>query len=144
MNNRSDISGIECLIEVEFGDCDPAGIVFYPRFFTWFDATFQKWLRAYDVSQRSLQQERNILGTGLMDTGARFVSPVRPGDKLTLTGNLGKVTNKSLCMNYTGYVNNQLALEGFEVRGLFIEKNHRIQAAPLSALWEAMGIYPPP
>ncbi len=24
-------------IRVEWGDCDPAGIVFYPRYFEWFD-----------------------------------------------------------------------------------------------------------
>ena len=26
------------LIRVQWGDCDPAGIVFYPRYFEWFDA----------------------------------------------------------------------------------------------------------
>ena len=25
-------------IRIEWGDCDPAGIVFYPRYFEWFDA----------------------------------------------------------------------------------------------------------
>ena len=25
-------------IRVQWGDCDPAGIVFYPRYFEWFDA----------------------------------------------------------------------------------------------------------
>ena len=25
-------------IRIQWGDCDPAGIVFYPRYFEWFDA----------------------------------------------------------------------------------------------------------
>ena len=25
-------------VRVQWGDCDPAGIVFYPRYFEWFDA----------------------------------------------------------------------------------------------------------
>ena len=27
------------IIRVQWGDCDPAGIVFYPRYFEWFDAS---------------------------------------------------------------------------------------------------------
>ena len=25
-------------VRVEFGDCDPAGIVYFPNFFRWYDA----------------------------------------------------------------------------------------------------------
>jgi acyl-CoA thioesterase FadM len=32
--------------EVQFGDCDPAGIVFYPNYLAWFDAAFGRMLRA--------------------------------------------------------------------------------------------------
>jgi len=27
------------IVRVQWGDCDPAGIVFYPRYFEWFDAS---------------------------------------------------------------------------------------------------------
>lgn len=32
---------------ISFGDCDPAGIVFYPNFFGLFDRTFHAWLMAH-------------------------------------------------------------------------------------------------
>ena len=33
-------------IEVKFGDCDPAGIVFYPNFYRWFDEAVHAAARA--------------------------------------------------------------------------------------------------
>ena len=33
-------------VGVSFGDCDPAGIVFYPNFFRWFDRCFHHFLAA--------------------------------------------------------------------------------------------------
>ena len=30
-------------LRVKFGDCDPAGIVYYPKFFDWFHQAMESW-----------------------------------------------------------------------------------------------------
>ena len=35
--------------EIAWGDCDDAGIVFYPHFFRWMDTAFHRWLRERGV-----------------------------------------------------------------------------------------------
>ncbi|QFY76805.1 acyl-CoA thioesterase [Alcaligenes faecalis] len=62
-------------ITVEWGDCDEAGIVFYPNYFYWFDCTYQAWLRQAGLSQRILRQEYDAV-TPLVDVGANFRAPV--------------------------------------------------------------------
>ena len=41
---------------VEWGDCDEAGIVYYPRYFYWMDSAFHRLLRARDLSYRAFKQ----------------------------------------------------------------------------------------
>ncbi len=43
-------------IEVGWGDCDPAGIVFYPNFYRWFDACSHALLTARGLSHRDPQR----------------------------------------------------------------------------------------
>ena len=60
---------------VEFGDCDPAGIVFYPNFFRWMDAASLHYFRAAGVPPwRDFEAQRGIIGTPLVDASARFVA----------------------------------------------------------------------
>ena len=54
-------------IHIEFGDCDPAGIVYYPRYFAFFDAaTFALFERA-GIPKRTLIKD---YGTKEGDTGS--------------------------------------------------------------------------
>jgi hypothetical protein len=41
---------------IEWGDCDEAGIVFYPNYFYWLDCAFQRLLRSQGLSQRELRR----------------------------------------------------------------------------------------
>jgi hypothetical protein len=63
---------------VEFGDCDPAGIVFYPNFFRWMDAASRHFFTAAGVLPwRELEARDGILGTPLVDASAHFERPRR-------------------------------------------------------------------
>ncbi|MEO0327782.1 MAG: acyl-CoA thioesterase [Pseudomonadota bacterium] len=105
--------------QIFFGDCDPAGIMFYPHHFRLMDATFQAWLASIGLSQAKLQKEFGIIGTGLLDASATFQAPVREGDTLKLKLTIGKWSGKSVQVDYKGFVGDTFAIEGKEVRGLF-------------------------
>src|ERR1700704_5177639 len=41
---------------IEWGDCDEAGVVFYPNYFYWLDCTFQRLIRARGLRLRGLRR----------------------------------------------------------------------------------------
>ena len=69
-------------VVVRFGDCDPAGIVFYPRYFEMFNNLVEDWCAAgLGTSFRELHQVRG-LGLPTVSIQTDFVAPSRLGDLL--------------------------------------------------------------
>jgi len=66
---------------IEWGDCDEAGVVFYPNYFYWLDCTFQRLLRDRGLSQRELMRRFGVV-TPLVDAGAKFRGPAKYDDGL--------------------------------------------------------------
>ena len=78
---------------IEWGHCDPAGIVFNSRFFEFFDwGTWVLFETALGVKPAALAGVFGITGIPLVDAGARFLAPARFGDVVELT---------SHCLLYT-------------------------------------------
>jgi 4-hydroxybenzoyl-CoA thioesterase len=72
-------------LRIEWGDCDPAGIVFYPRYFAMFDAcTAALFERALGVSRRRQLKDYDFVGYPLVRTRARFLKPTRHGDDVVI------------------------------------------------------------
>jgi len=59
---------------VFFGDCDPAGIVFYPNIFSWFDRAFHMLLDPLG-GHAAVCKRLDALGMGVMDAKAQFRRP---------------------------------------------------------------------
>lgn len=125
-------------IPVTFGDCDPAGIVYYPNILRWVDGAFHDWLRQFG-GHAEICARLGSIGAGLMDVQARFRSPLRDGDRLVIT--LGGVDwgRRNLTAHYAGHVGDRLAFEATEVRGLFVRGEGGITAAPMDALRAIVG-----
>ena len=67
--------------QVEWGDCDPARIVFNPRFFEWFDAQTALIFETAGLPKRDLLRRLDFAGIPLVeDPGALLHQPVRFGD----------------------------------------------------------------
>lgn len=129
------MSQFETSVIVSFGDCDPAKIVFYPNYFRWFDAAFHRFCAARSCSQERFEQELGSVGAGLMEVGARFKGPARPGDALALRLEVSEWRDKSFRLAYQGAIGGVDVVEGFEVRGLFVrDGGDRLRAAPVGPL----------
>lgn len=82
--------------KIGFQHCDPAGIVFYPRYFEMFNATVEEWFEKrvgfsfYDIHMRRAE----VVPTVHVDVD--FKAPSRLGDELTLELTLLKVGNSSI------------------------------------------------
>jgi 4-hydroxybenzoyl-CoA thioesterase len=70
-------------VKIRFEDCDPAGIVFYPRFFEMLNELVEDWFEdALNLPWRELVMERQR-GVPTVKVITEFLAPSRLGDVLT-------------------------------------------------------------
>jgi 4-hydroxybenzoyl-CoA thioesterase len=102
---------------IEWGHCDPAGIVFNSRFFEFFDwGTWTLFEAALGVKPHELGTTYGIMGIPLVDAGARFLAPARFGDPVELTSRVSEFRRSSFDVAHQLYVHGALAVEGSETR----------------------------
>jgi 4-hydroxybenzoyl-CoA thioesterase len=101
---------------VRWGDVDAAGIVFYPRFFEWYDLGCEALFASLGLSWPELFPDRGIVGVPILESGSRFTSPVRYGDTLAVRAVVAWVKDKTFRMEYEISVDGRLCAAGFEVR----------------------------
>jgi 4-hydroxybenzoyl-CoA thioesterase len=102
---------------IEWGHCDPAGIVFNPRFFEFFDAS--SWLMfeaALGVKREALAQTYNFLGIPLVDARANFMKPVKFGDVVEITSRVKEFRRSSFDVEHLISIGGDIAVEGGETR----------------------------
>lgn len=132
----------EIEISVEWGDTDPAAIVFYPNYFKWFDIGTRHLLDAAGLPYRTLQSELGLLGLPLVEASARFLNPIRFGDTITLTSYVSSWQRMTLHVNHRIDVNGKRCAEGREVRVVARGSQGDIQAVrPPQRLLDALPVH---
>jgi 4-hydroxybenzoyl-CoA thioesterase len=119
---------------VEWGDCDPAGIVWYPRYFEWFDASTAALFAAAGVSNTVMHQTWRILGIPMVDTRAKFYIPSKFEDELIVESTVIEFRRSSFDVRHRMLKNGALAVEGFETRVWTVrdsEDPDRLKSAPI-------------
>jgi len=122
---------------VEFGDCDPAGIVFYPNFLRWMDAASLHYFAAAGVPPWHRRNAGDdIIGTPIVDVQVRFVAPATYGDRIAVESTIAEWRTRSFVMQHVIRRDGTVLVEGREVR-VFARKHPddpaRIQAVPAPA-----------
>ncbi len=84
-------------IEVRWGDCDPAGIAFYPRFFEWMDVAATELHRLLGVKRIGTDLVR---GLPLVEAGAQFLAPALVEDRLEVRTFVTKIGRTSLALRH--------------------------------------------
>ena len=70
---------------IEWGDCDPAGIIFYPRYFAMFDTSTTLLIeRALGMKKFEYLKAYDFIGHPLVETRAHFRCPTRFGDEVSI------------------------------------------------------------
>lgn len=80
---------------VRFGDCDPAGIVFYPRYFEMANGVIEEWWTQLGMSWTEMIGQRGI-GTPVSHVETVFLRPSRYGDRLEFRLSLEALGRSSL------------------------------------------------
>jgi len=119
-------------VNVMFGDCDPAGIVFFPNFLKWMDASSLNFFMQCGVPPwRELIKTTGIVGTPLLEINTKFRQPATYGETLQIHTSIEEWRGKVFVHRHIVKRGDDLLCEGTEVRAFVIhppEEPHRIKA----------------
>lgn len=127
---------------VEFGDCDPAGIVYYPNFLRWFDASSRHFFVECGVPPwRDTAVTHGIIGTPVLDVSARFVKPASYGDDIEVHTSVVEWNAKTFVQRHVLMHAGEVLCEGRDVRAFVIRHPDdpvRMKAVPAPAEFRAL------
>jgi 4-hydroxybenzoyl-CoA thioesterase len=108
-------------VDVLFGDCDPAGIVFFPNFSKWMDASSLNFFMRCGVPPwRELVHTRGIIGTPLLEIHTRFMRPATYGQTLEIDTSVVEWGSKVFTHRHVVRRGNDILCEGTEKRAFCI------------------------
>ena len=122
-------------VDVQFGDCDPAGIVFFPNFLRWMDAASLSFFMQCGVPPwRELVKMRGIVGTPLLEINTRFIKSVTYGETIAISTWVEEWRQKVFVQMHQVTRADDLICEGREVRAFVRrdpDKPERLRAIPV-------------
>ena len=113
---------------IQFGDCDEAGIVFYPRYFYWMDCAYQGLVRRHGWNQRRLRNQFGMAGTPLVRATANFLAPASYDDELVVSAGIARWGNSSFEIGYKGVIRARPVFEGWETRVWLVQTGGKPRA----------------
>ena len=127
-------------VTVQFGDCDPAGIVFFPNFSRWMDAASLAFFMQCGLPPwRELVKTRGIVGTPLLEIHTRFVKAATYGEELVIATHVAEWRAKTFTQVHRitrpgAAGEDELICEGRETRAFVhrdAENPDRLRAMPV-------------
>ena len=123
---------------IEWSDCDPAGIVFYPRYFEMFDISTTVLIeRALGMNKIDYLKAYRFAGHPLVETRAKFRIPRRFGDTVEIATAITACGRSSFSIEHRLTTKDGgLAVEGSETRVWVVRQPDdpaRITSQPMPA-----------
>jgi 4-hydroxybenzoyl-CoA thioesterase len=103
-------------IHIEWGDCDPAQIVHYPRYLAYFDACTTALFKKAGLSKRQMLKTYQIVGIPMVDLRASFKAPSRFSDTVIVESEITEWRRSSFSVRHRLFNKKVLAVECFEIR----------------------------
>ena len=127
-------------VNVLFGDCDPAGIVFFPNFSRWMDAASLHFFMQCGVPPwRELQKTTGIIGTPLLEIHTKFFLPATYGETIEVHTTVEEWRAKVLIQHHRIVRGDDLICEGRETRAFVVRQpDGRLKAIPVPEDIKAM------
>jgi 4-hydroxybenzoyl-CoA thioesterase len=101
---------------IEWGQCDPAGIVFYPQYFIMFDANTASLFARTGLPASEMRKRYGIIGMPLVEQGAKFLAPCHFDDEIVIESEAGDWGRSSFTMRHRVLKAGTLAVDAFEKR----------------------------
>ena len=121
-------------VTAEWGDCDPAGIVFYPNYYRWMDEATFHLFDSVGLGWEQLRAKWGPPGLPLISTHAEYRMPSLFQDKLKISVGVSAWGTKSLTVSHKIMNGDKLAVDGWEKRVWSIggpDDSGRLNPAPI-------------
>jgi 4-hydroxybenzoyl-CoA thioesterase len=122
---------------IEWGDCDPAGIIFYARYYDIFDVSTTMMLEhALGMNKIDYLKAYDFLGHPLAETRARFLRPTRFGDEVAIETAIVSCGRSSFKIEHKLSKAETLCAEGSETRVWVVrhpDDPRRMKSQPIPA-----------
>jgi len=122
-------------VQVQFGDCDPAGIVFFPNFSRWMDESSLLFFVSCGIPPwRELVKSRGIIGTPLLEIHTRFMKAATYGEWIEVHTNVEEWGVKVFRHRHVIKRGADVLCEGTELRTIATrapENPERIRSIPV-------------
>ena len=103
-------------IHIEWGDCDPAGIVYYPRYLEYFDNCTAALFEYAGLPKHEMFKTHGIAGIAMVDMRVRFLAPSSYGDNVIIESSVKEWRKSSFDVHHKLLRGEVLAVECFEIR----------------------------
>jgi 4-hydroxybenzoyl-CoA thioesterase len=105
------------VIRIEWGDCDPAGIVYFPRYFQHFDnCTVALFEKATGHKKIQMTGDNGAAGIPMVNIRARFLIPSSYGDDVEVKSQITEFRRSSFDVFHQLFRGKELAVECTETR----------------------------
>ncbi len=84
--------------QVHWGDCDPAGIIFYPTYFRWMDTATWELFASVGYSAKRMRAEH--MAMPLLSADCRFHVPAEHGDRCEVRSRIARFGGKSFVIGH--------------------------------------------
>jgi len=121
-------------LRIEWGQCDPAGIVFYPQYLFIFDSSTGWLFERTGLTPSAMRKKYGIVGMPIVEVGARFVIPCRFDDEVIVESEVSEWGRSSFTVRHRISKKGKLALDGFEKRVWAAPDPERVGAIKAQAI----------
>jgi YbgC/YbaW family acyl-CoA thioester hydrolase len=84
--------------QVHWGDCDPAGIIFYPTYFRWMDSATWAFFESVGYDAKRMRAEH--LAMPLVSAQSEFRAPAMQGDRCEVRSRISRFGGKSFVISH--------------------------------------------
>jgi len=119
-------------IRVRWSECDPAGIVYFPHYFTYFELGCWDYVRSRNASWRALAARFGVVSFPRVEAAARYRASARHEDVVAVYTHVSHVARKVITFEFRIYR---------QVDGVLLTEGH-MKIAPTNAQRRAAVISP--
>lgn len=121
---------------IDWADCDPAGIVFYPQFFRMMNTATHMMFESVGLPFHEMIRKYGTQGVPMLDVQATFKSPARFGDKVVIESEVTEWRGKTFLVRHVMRNGDRVVFEGREIRAWAVKDDaapNGLRAVPVPA-----------
>lgn len=99
MAQETTVKSFTTNIQVHFGDCDPAGIMYFSRIFDFSHQVFEEFIASTSIGWKGWFEQKDFI-VPIKHVACDYSQPLRPGQSYQVEAVVAKISESGFEMNY--------------------------------------------